>query len=396
MSPALARRVALAAQGFGGASVAVPGTRQFNLLLQRLALLQIDSVNVYERSHYQPVFARLGGYDKAVLDKVTYGRGVTEYWAHEASFLPVATLPLLQWRKDEYRDYYAARPDSWAASNGATLDWLRDELAARGPLRASEIEHESSARRGPWWGWSDVKRGLETLFRQGDVVSAGRQRFERVYALPSQVLPPAILDAAASVSRGDAVASLVSQSARALGVGTLGDIADYFRLKQADARSAVSRLVDTGELRPVTVPGWNREAWLHRDARLPRRMEAAALLSPFDPVVWRRERALRMFDFHYRIEIYTPQPQRIHGYYVLPVLIDDRIPARLDLKSDRQAGVLRVQAAWAEPNLAPSDVPRIAALLRAAAAWQNLPAIAVAPRGTLAPALDAELSSASS
>nr|WP_228509098.1 crosslink repair DNA glycosylase YcaQ family protein [Herbiconiux sp. VKM Ac-1786] len=391
MSPALARRVALAAQGFGGASVAVPGTRQFNLLLQRLALLQIDSVNVYERSHYQPVFARLGAYDKAVLDRVTYGRGVTEYWAHEASFLPVATLPLLQWRKDEYRAYYAARPDSWAASNGATLDWLRAELAARGPLRASEIEHESNRRQGPWWGWSDVKRGLETLFRQGDVVSAGRQRFERVYGLPAQVLPASVLDDAASVSRSDAIAALVSQSARALGVGTLGDLADYFRLKQADARSAVSRLVDTGELRPVTVAGWNREAWLHRDARLPRRLEAAALLSPFDPVVWRRERALRMFDFHYRIEIYTPQPQRTYGYYVLPVLIDDRIPARLDLKSDRQAGVLRVQAAWAEPNLDPSDVPRIAALLRAAAAWQNLPALAVAPRGTLAPALTAAL-----
>ncbi|MBF4574045.1 YcaQ family DNA glycosylase [Herbiconiux sp. VKM Ac-1786] len=391
LSPALARRVALAAQGFGGASVAVPGTRQFNLLLQRLALLQIDSVNVYERSHYQPVFARLGAYDKAVLDRVTYGRGVTEYWAHEASFLPVATLPLLQWRKDEYRAYYAARPDSWAASNGATLDWLRAELAARGPLRASEIEHESNRRQGPWWGWSDVKRGLETLFRQGDVVSAGRQRFERVYGLPAQVLPASVLDDAASVSRSDAIAALVSQSARALGVGTLGDLADYFRLKQADARSAVSRLVDTGELRPVTVAGWNREAWLHRDARLPRRLEAAALLSPFDPVVWRRERALRMFDFHYRIEIYTPQPQRTYGYYVLPVLIDDRIPARLDLKSDRQAGVLRVQAAWAEPNLDPSDVPRIAALLRAAAAWQNLPALAVAPRGTLAPALTAAL-----
>ena len=391
LSPALARRVALAAQGFGETSVAVPGTRQLNLLLQRLALLQIDSVNVYERSHYQPVLARLGAYDKAGLDRVTYGRGVTEYWAHEASFLPVATLPLLQWRKDEYRAYYAARPDSWAASNGATLDWLRAELAARGPLRASEIEHESNKRQGPWWGWSDVKRGLETLFRQGDVVSAGRQRFERVYGLPAQVLPESVLDAAASVSRSDAIAALVSQSARALGVGTLGDIADYFRLKQADARSAVSRLVDTGELRPVTVAGWNREAWLHRDARLPRRLEAAALLSPFDPVVWRRERALRMFDFHYRIEIYTPQPQRTYGYYVLPVLIDDRIPARLDLKSDRQAGVLRVQAAWAEPNLEPSDVPRIAALLHAAAAWQNLPALAVAPRGTLAPALTAAL-----
>ncbi|MGD8195011.1 winged helix-turn-helix domain-containing protein [Herbiconiux sp. P18] len=402
LSPALARRVALAAQGFGGRSFggrggradvradAAPGTRQFNLLLRRLALLQIDSVNVFERSHYLPVFARLGAYDKALLDKLTYGRGVTEYWAHEASFLPLESLPLMEWRKAEYRDYFAARPDSWGASNGSTLEWLRAELAAKGPLRASEIEHESNRRQGPWWGWSDVKRGLETMFRQGDVVSAGRTRFERVYGLPEQVLPTSVLNA--SVSRDDAIAELVSQSARALGVGTLSDLADYFRLKQADARAAVNRLVDEGELLPVTVPGWNREAWLHRDARLPRRLEAAALLSPFDPVVWERARALRMFDFHYRIEIYTPQPKRVYGYYVLPVLIDDRIPARLDLKSDRQAGVLRVQAAWAEPNLEPADVPRIAALLRSTAAWQGLPApVEVMPRGTLAPALRAAL-----
>jgi uncharacterized protein YcaQ len=393
LSPALARRVALAAQGFGrtdSRAAGPAGTRQFNLLLRRLALLQIDSVNVFERSHYLPVFARLGAYDKALLDRLTYGRTVTEYWAHEASFLPLETLPLMEWRKAEYRDYYAARPDSWGASNGSTLDWLRAELAEKGPLRASDIEHESNRRQGPWWGWSDVKRGLETMFRQGDVVSAGRTRFERVYGLPEQVLPPSVLEV--SVPRDEAIVALVSQSARALGVGTLSDLADYFRLKQADAQTAVNRLVDEGELLPVTVPGWNRAAWLHRDARLPRRLEAAALLSPFDPVVWRRERALRMFDFHYRIEIYTPAPKRVFGYYVLPVLIDDRIPARLDLKSDRQSGTLRVQAAWAEPSLEASDVPRIAELLRATAAWQNLPEpIAVAPRGTLAPALAAAL-----
>ncbi|MDO9395244.1 MAG: crosslink repair DNA glycosylase YcaQ family protein [Herbiconiux sp.] len=393
LSPALARRVALAAQGFGAApSAAVPGTRQFNLLLRRLALLQIDSVNVYERSHYQPVFARLGRYDKALLDRLTYGRGVTEYWAHEASFLPIETLPLLDWRKDDYREWYRTHPDSWGGepAHRTTMDWLRSELTARGPLRASEIEHESNVRQGPWWGWSDVKRALETMFRVGDVVSAGRVRFERVYALPEQVLPSSVLNA--SVPRDAAIRSLVSQSARALGVGTLGDIADYFRLKNVDAAPAVADLVDSGELVPVEVSGWGRPAWLHRDARLPRRVQAQALLSPFDPVVWERARALRMFDFHYRIEIYTPAPKRVHGYYVLPVLIDDRLPARLDLKSDRQSGVLRVQAAWAEPSLVPDDVPRIAALLREAALWQGLPGdILVADRGTLAPALRAAL-----
>jgi uncharacterized protein YcaQ len=404
VSPALARRIALAAQGFGrptsaaaGASAGAgaspgtrPGTRQFNLLLKRLGLLQIDSVNVYERSHYQPVFARLGAYDKAALDKVTYGPGVTEFWAHEASFIPVETLPLFDWRKEHYREWYRTHPDSWGASNQKTAEWLRAELAAKGPLRASEIEHESNRRQGPWWGWSDVKRGLETMFRQGEVVSAGRTRFERVYALPEQVLPQWVLDA--EVSEDDAVAQLVSQSARAHGIGTLGDLSDYFRLKNVQAARAIERLTDEGELLPVTVPGWDKPAWLHRDARLPRRIEAAALLSPFDPVVWERARALRLFDFHYRIEIYTPAPKRVYGYYVLPVLIDDRIPARLDLKSDRQAGVLRVQAAWAEPSLLPADVPRIADLLRTAAAWQGLPGdVVVADRGTLADDLRSEL-----
>jgi uncharacterized protein YcaQ len=390
ISPALARRVALAAQGFGAPRVAQPGTRQFGLLLRRLGLLQIDSVNVYERSHYQPVFARLGGYDRALLDKLTFGRTVTEYWAHEASFLPVETLPLMEWRKDDYRDYFATHPESWGASNPETMAWLLAELEAKGPLRASDIEHESNKRQGPWWGWSDVKRGLETLFRQGDVVSAGRIRFERAYALPEQVLPSSVLNT--SVPRDSAIRELVSISARAHGIGTVKDLADYFRLKRTDAQPAIDSLVESGELLPVSVDGWSRPAWLHRDARLPRRLSAAALLSPFDPVVWERDRALRMFDFHYRIEIYTPQPKRIFGYYVLPVLIDDRIPARLDLKSDRQAGVLRVQAAWAEPGLLPGDVPRIAQLLREAALWQGLPGdVEVMARGTLADALRAEL-----
>lgn len=393
ISAALARRIALAAQGFGGRQGAGAGTRQFNLLLRRLALLQIDSVNVYERSHYQPVFARLGHYDKAVLDAVTYGKGVTEYWAHEASFLPVETLPLMAWRKNDYRERFAARTDGWStteAANASMIAWLRAELAAKGPMRASEIEHDANRRQGPWWGWSEVKRGLETMFRVGDVVSAGRVRFERVYALPEQALPASVLGV--EVPREEAVRQLMSMSARAHGIGTLKDFADYFRLKTVDALPAVLSLVEEGELVPVEVEGWAKPAWLHRDARRPRRLEAEALLSPFDPVVWERSRTERLFDFRYRIEIYTPEPKRVYGYYTLPVLIDDRIPARIDLKSDRQSGVLRVQSAWAEPGLRADDVPRIAALLRRAAAWQNLPgAIHVTGRGTLAVALRAEL-----
>jgi uncharacterized protein YcaQ len=189
MSAAQARRVALAAQGFGRAKPAAPGIRQFRALIERLNLLQIDSVNVFERSHYLPVFARFGAFDKAKLDALTFARGgpYLEYWAHEAAIIPVQMWPLFRWRMEKFRQKYSSKPDGWVASNGPMLDWLRAELAARGPLAASEVEHDSNTRRGPWWGWSDVKLGLEYLFRFGEVVSAGRSRFERSYALAEQV-----------------------------------------------------------------------------------------------------------------------------------------------------------------------------------------------------------------
>jgi uncharacterized protein YcaQ len=269
------------------------------------------------------------------------------------------------------------------------IDWLLAELAEKGPLAASAVEHDSNKGTGSWWGWSDVKLGLETLFRWGDVVAAGRTRFERVYALPEQVLAADVRDR--DVPRADAVRELVSISARALGIGTASDLADYFRLKGVDALPAIRDLEDSGELVPVTVSGWAKPAWLHRDARLPRRIEATAVLSPFDPMVWQRDRAERLFDFRYRIEIYTPQPKRVFGYYVLPVLIDDRIVGRVDLKNDRQAGVLRVQAAWSEPDPPADAAARLATVLRQTAAWQDLTDIEVVPRGNFAQSLTAEL-----
>jgi uncharacterized protein YcaQ len=396
VSPTLARRVALAAQGFGRRSAATPGIRQLDTLVNRIELLQIDSVNVFERSHYLPAFSRLGRYDKAQLDRLTSGREArfTEYWAHEASFLPLDTWPLFGWRMQHYRDRAVGTPDGWTAGNRRMLDWLLAELADKGPLPASAIEHDANKRSGPWWGWSDVKTGLEVLFGWGDVVSAGRQRFERVYGLPEQVFPAELLGR--RVDLASAHRELISRSARAHGIGTARDFADYFRLKSVPALVAIRELEDAGELIPVEVAGWgtagrNRTAWLHRDARLPRSMDVAAVLSPFDPVVWERARALRLFDFHYRIEIYTPQPKRVFGYYVLPVLLGDTIVGRVDLKNDRQSGVLRVQAAWAEPD-APSDTAaRLAAVLHEAAAWQGLDEIAVAARGNLAGGLAAEL-----
>ncbi|TFD68792.1 winged helix-turn-helix domain-containing protein [Cryobacterium ruanii] len=396
VSAALARRIALAAQGFGARSASPVGIRQLTALVHRLELLQIDSVNVFERSHYMPAFSRLGPYDKTQLDRLTTGREArfTEYWAHEASFLPIDVWPLFYWRMQHYRDRSAETPGDWSHANRPMLDWLMAELAANGPMRASAIEHDANKRSGPWWGWSDVKIGLEILFRWGDVVSAGRNRFERVYALPEQVFPPELLGR--KISTVAAHRELVSRSARAHGIGTVKDFADYFRLKSAPTLVAMRELVEAGELIPVEVPGWGPRggagaAWLHRDARLPRTMDAQAVLSPFDPVVWERARALRLFDFHYRIEIYTPEPKRVFGYYSLPILLGDTVVGRIDLKNDRQAGVLRVQAAWAEPA-APADAAgRLAQVLREAAGWQGLSEIVVAPRGNLAAGLAAEL-----
>jgi hypothetical protein len=256
------------------------------------------------------------------------------------------------------------------------------------------IEHDANVRKGNWWGWSDVKLGLEYLFGWGEVVSGGRMRFERVYALAEHVLPDAVRES--DVPREDAVRELVRRSAVALGIGTQSDIADYFRLGSADTLAAIGDLVDSGDLVPVQVPGWERNGkpqpvWLARDARLPRRMEHVALLSPFDPVVWRRERALRMFGFHYRIEIYTPAPKRVYGYYTLPLLIDEALVGRIDLKSDRQAGVLLVQSAWREAG-ASVDLDRVTALLREAAAWQGLERVEVVGRGDLSADLAAAMS----
>jgi uncharacterized protein YcaQ len=397
LSPDVARRIALGAQGFHlRPPGARPGVRSLRALIDRLGVLQIDSVNVLERSHYLPVFARLGPYATADLDSLTHraGSGLIEYWGHEATFMPIASWPLWRWKMAERRAAATADPDHWSHANAPMLAWLLDDLAANGPLPASAVEHEASVRQGPWWGWSDVKRGLETLFAWGLVVSAGRTTgFERVYALPEQVIPRAVLDR--EPSREEAVATLVSHALRSTGLGTAADVADYYRLPVADTRAALDRLVEEGEATPVTVrsDGSRREKplWMHRDARRPRRVRRDALLSPFDPVVWTRPRAERLFGFHYRIEIYTPAPRRVFGYYVLPVLLDGVIGARVDLKSDRASRRLLVQSAWLEPGAPDDAVERLAVLLRDLATWQGHEAISVGTRGGLVESVAAEL-----
>jgi uncharacterized protein YcaQ len=391
VSPAAARRIALAAQGFARPRPDAVGTRQLNLTLERIGLLQLDSVNVLERSHYLPMFARLGAYDKALLDRLTFAKKAPyrEYWAHEAALIPLEDWPLFGFRRQDYRDYYSVANDPWLAAHADTLAWLRAELAEKGPLPASKIERDAAApRRGSWWDWDEVKRGLERMFRFGDVVSAGRTGFERTYALPEQVMPTEVYRR--EVPREEAVRTLMERAARAHGIGTLSDFADYYRLKTGDAKPALASLVDEGVVHEVSVPGWKKAAYLHRDARIPRRIEATALLSPFDPVVWERDRALRMFGFHYRIEIYTPAPKRVYGYYTLPVLVDDALVGRIDLKNDRKRGVLRVQSAWREEGVADAVAERIVPVLRELAAWQGLGELEVVDRGDLARAVAAE------
>lgn len=354
--------------------------------MERLGVLQIDSVNVFARSHYLPLFSRLGAYEPALLDRVFLARTThyVEYLAHEATFIPIDDWPLWRFRMDDFRRRWAGA-DSWLSLNARTVQWVQDELRARGPLRPADLRDDAPRERGTWWDWDDAKLALEHLWRTGDVAVSGRRGFERTYALADQVIPDAILSR--DVSRSDAIRELTRRAARSSGVATQSDLADYYRIRDRAAVSqSIADLVDAGELLPVHVRGWERggrpiAAWRHRDAVLPRAVDAAAVLTPFDPVVWFRDRALRAFELDYRIEIYVPAEKRRYGYYSLPVLVGDRIVARVDLKAERATSTLQVQSAWWEPQARPEDAERIAAELTLAASWQGLEHISVSGWG---------------
>jgi uncharacterized protein YcaQ len=393
----LARRLALAAQGFADPrpSSAV-GTRRLKALASRLAVIQIDSVNVLSRSHYLPAFSRLGPYERPALDALAARRhDLFEYWAHEASYLPVRLHPFLRWRMAAAEQHAWGNMVRLQRERPGYVTEILDRVRVGGPLKASELLEPRPDRPGTMWNWHAGKVALEWLFFTGVITARERTAgFERVYDLTERVLPADVLSAP-TPEPADAVRELVRTAARAMGVATERDLRDYFRLSPAAARTALAELADAGELVRAEVAGWGAPAWLDPAARRPRRIRARALLSPFDSLVWERPRVERIFGFRYRLEIYTPAAKRLHGYYVLPFLLGDRLVARADLKADRQAGVLRVQAVHGEEGVErPAVAAALADELRSMADWLQLDDVAVADRGDLAADLGRAVGSA--
>jgi uncharacterized protein len=405
LSAAAARRIALGAQGFADPRPSGRiDARQIRRVIRRLGLLQLDSVNVFARSHYVPLFSRLGPYPTGVLDRLAghdqppgsrtalRRRELFEYWAHEASLLPYELQPLLRWRMADVDKQAWGSMVRLSQERPGLIEEVRELVRERGPVRAADTGVKRPTRKaGDMWNWHAGKVALEYLFFTGEVTAAGRTHFERRYDLTERVLPAPVLQTP-TPAVADAQRELVRIAARALGVAAEPDLGDYFRLPRAASKQRVAELCDSGELLPVEVEGWGVPALLWHEARRPRTVAARALLSPFDPLVWFRPRAQRLFGFRYRIEIYTPAAKRVHGYYVLPFLLGEELVARVDLKSDREAGVLRVRGAFAEPSADPVRTSTaLAAELHMTAAWLGLEDVQADANGDLAPALRAAL-----
>ncbi|KZS77843.1 winged helix-turn-helix domain-containing protein [Mycobacterium persicum] len=390
LTAAQARRVAVAAQGFAEPKPAGPITRaHLRRLISRIQVLQLDSVSVAVRAHYAPVFSRLGPYDRDVLDRAAWGprssRLLVEYWAHEAALMAVDDWPLLRWRMRQYR--HGRWGTQIVKANPQLADDIVAAVAELGPSTAGQIEAHLAAeprmRKGTWWNRSDTKWVAEALFASGALTTATRVGFARHYDLVERVLPAEVL--AREVDDDQAVRQLTLRAATALGVGTEADLRDYFRLTAQQIKPVIAELVAAGEIERVRVEGWPVPAYLRAGQTVPRRDRGTALLCPFDPLIFFRPRVKRLFDFHYRIEIYTPAAKRQYGYYVWPLLLDGQLVARVDLKTDRAADSLRVLGVFGEPD---SPRTRVAAALAgelaSMASWLGLSGVGVSGRGDLA------------
>jgi len=388
-----ARRIALSAQGFttprpkGRVDV-----RHFRRVLDRVGLIQLDSVNVLERSHYLPVFSRLGPYGRSAFDRWTAGSGeLFEYWGHEASLIPVGLYSAFGFRMDEMKPWGSIR--RLLDERPGYVEGVLRQVADRGPITVSDLE-DPGERGGPWWGYAPGKHALEWLFAKGEVTAYRTRSFGRIYDLPDRVLPGWAMRQP-RLDGSEAYRRLLCDAARHHGVGTAADLADYHRLHTPSARSILADLAAEGAVVPVDVEGWQSPAYLHPEAVLPRRSTGTALLSPFDSLVWNRDRAERVFGFRYRIEIYVPKDQRRFGYYVLPFLLDGDLVARVDLKADRKGRRLLVQSAHIEPGREPTQVaPALAAELQTLASWLDLDEVEVVDRGDLAAPLTSRIGSA--
>jgi len=387
-----ARRIALAAQQFGSPARRLRGLRDVGSVIRKLGAVQIDSVNALVRSHYLPLFSRLGPYATELLDRAAYDgqrRLLFEYWGHEASLLPVELYPLFQWRMEGARrgEGTWGRLKRYATEHQDLVSAALTQIRERGPLGASELEssgpggfpvgHKST---GGWWGWSQGKEIMEWLFWTGQVTTASRRNFERLYDLTERTLPAPVL-AMRFPSREEAQRTLMTLASQALGVATLRDLRDYFRLPTRDAAQRLQELLEAGTLMSVAVDSWKQPAYVHSQTRIPKEIPATALLSPFDSLIWERQRTERLFQFVYRLEIYTPAHKRQHGYYVLPFLLQGRLVARLDLKSDRQRGRLEVRGGSVEAGMVASEIvePLQAELVKLAQ-WLGLESVQMTSR----------------
>lgn len=385
-----ARRLALAAQGFGrerpSGSIDV---RHFRRVLEHVGLVQLDSVNVVSRSHYLPFFARLGPYPQDALDRWLWRSGeLFEYWGHEASLLPMTDWGLMHHRMTAATPWRRVR--AIMSERPGFVEGVLDEVRRRGPTTVSHVG-EPGERTGSWWGWGPGKIVLEWHFISGALTVADRPNFTRVYDLTERVIPAEVREGP-HPDTSEARRALLRRAVRHHGIGSVTDLADYYRLKTTDARHLLAELAAAGDIEEVEVPGWRGPVYRDPTRSIPNRIEGRALLSPFDPVVWFRDRAERLFGFRYRIEIYVPAAKRVHGYYVLPFLLDGDLVARVDLKADRAHGRLLVRGAFVEDGVDRMRVAsELAAELELMAGWLGLSAIEVGRNGDLAPSVIAAL-----